>query len=80
MRRLKAFHVNDSLKPQGSRVDRHAHVGQGHLGLEPFRLLVNDECFHNRPMVIELPKETPDCDDMDAVNLATLRGLVEVPV
>jgi deoxyribonuclease-4 len=79
VKRLKAFHVNDSLKPQGSRVDRHAHVGQGHLGLEPFRLLVNDPRFRNRPMVLELPKETPECDDMDAVNLATLRELVESP-
>jgi deoxyribonuclease IV len=79
LKRLKAFHINDSLKPQGSRVDRHAHIGQGHLGLEAFRLLVNDPRFRTRPMVIELPKETPECDDMDAVNLATLRGLVEAP-
>src|SRR5205823_10380161 len=77
--RLKVFHLNDSKKPLGSRVDRHEHIGQGHLGLEPFRLLVNDPRFHNRPMVLELPKETAECDDMDAVNLATLRGLVESP-
>jgi deoxyribonuclease-4 len=72
LKRLRAFHLNDSLKPQGSRVDRHAHIGQGHLGLEPFRLLVNDPRFRNRPMVLETPKE----NDMDAVNLKTLRGLV----
>jgi deoxyribonuclease-4 len=72
LKRLLAFHVNDSLKPQGSRVDRHAHIGQGHLGLEPFRLLVNDPRFRSRPMVLETPKE----NDMDAVNLKTLRGLV----
>ena len=41
LKRLRVFHVNDSLKPGGSRVDRHAHIGRGHLGLEPFRLLVN---------------------------------------
>lgn len=69
---LRAFHVNDSLKPCGSRVDRHAHIGQGCLGLEPFRLLVNDPRFRNRPMVLETPKE----NDMDAVNLSTLRKLV----
>jgi deoxyribonuclease-4 len=74
--RLRAFHVNDSLKPQGSRVDRHAHIGRGQLGLEPFRLLVNDPRFRNRPMVLETPKEEDDNNDMDAVNLATLRGLV----
>jgi deoxyribonuclease-4 len=74
--RLRVFHLNDSLKPQGSRIDRHAHIGQGCLGLEPFRLLVNDPRFRNRPMVLETPKEGPDGDAMDAINLATLRGLV----
>jgi deoxyribonuclease-4 len=76
LRRLFAFHVNDSLKPQGSRVDRHAHIGRGEMGLEPFRLLVNDRRFRNRPMILETPKEDGAESDMDAVNLATLRGLV----
>jgi deoxyribonuclease-4 len=76
LRRLRAFHVNDSLKPQGSRVDRHAHIGRGEMGLEPFRLLVNDRRFRNRPMILETPKEEGEESDMDAVNLATLRGLV----
>lgn len=75
--RLRAFHINDSLKPQGSRVDRHAHIGKGEIGLEPFRLLVNDPRFRNRPMVLETPKEGPDGEDMDPVNLATLRSLVQ---
>ena len=57
LRRLRAFHVNDSRKPQGSRVDRHAHIGRGEMGLEPFRLLVNDRRFRNRPMILETPKE-----------------------
>jgi deoxyribonuclease-4 len=74
--RLKAFHLNDSLKPLGSRVDRHAHIGRGCLGLEPFRLLVNDPRFRTRPMVLETAKESDGCDDMDAVNLSVLRGLV----
>lgn len=76
LKRLKAFHLNDSLKPQGSRVDRHAHIGKGHLGLEPFRLLLNDCRFRNRPMVLETPKEGEDGTDMDTVNLSVLRGLV----
>jgi deoxyribonuclease IV len=76
LKRLLAFHVNDSLRPLGSRVDRHAHVGRGELGLEPFRLLVNDARFRDRPMVLETPKEDGDEPDMDRVNLATLRGLV----
>jgi deoxyribonuclease-4 len=76
LKRLRAFHVNDSLKPKGSHVDRHAHIGRGCLGLEPFRLLVNDRRFRNRPMVLETPKEGDDNSDMDAINLRVLRGLV----
>jgi deoxyribonuclease-4 len=75
--RLRVFHVNDSLKPLGSRVDRHAHIGRGELGLEPFRLLVNDTRFRNRPMLLETPKEEGEIKEMDAVNLATLRRLLE---
>ncbi len=71
--RLRAFHLNDSQKPLGSRVDRHAHIGQGCLGLEPFRLLVNDRRFRNHPMLLETPKE----NDMDKVNLRILRDLVD---
>jgi deoxyribonuclease-4 len=75
--RLRAFHLNDSLKPLGSRVDRHAHIGRGCLGLEPFRLLVNDRRFRSRPMVLETPKEDTDDGDMDTINLKTLHGLVD---
>jgi deoxyribonuclease-4 len=73
--RLRVFHLNDSLKPQGSRVDRHAHLGKGHLGLEPFRLIVNDPRFRDRPMILETPKEDADGNDMDFVNLGLLRQL-----
>jgi deoxyribonuclease-4 len=54
--RLKVFHVNDSKRPLGSRVDRHAHIGEGWLGLEPFRRLVNDRRFRGLPMLLETPK------------------------
>ena len=54
--RLKLFHLNDSKKPLGSRVDRHEHIGQGFLGLEPFRRLVNDPRFRGLPMLLETPK------------------------
>jgi deoxyribonuclease-4 len=74
--RLRCFHLNDSKKPLGSRVDRHEHIGRGCLGLEPFRLLVNDRRFRSRPMILETPKEDGDNDDMDRVNLQTLRDLV----
>jgi deoxyribonuclease-4 len=74
--KLKAFHLNDSKKPQGSRVDRHEHIGRGHLGLEPFRLLVNDLRFRNKPMILETPKEVdPKDGNMDTKNLAVLREL-----
>jgi deoxyribonuclease IV len=73
--RLRACHLNDSVKPLGSRVDRHAHLGQGCIGLESFSLLVNDKRFADLPMVLETPKEeTPD-GHMDALNLRTLREL-----
>lgn len=75
--RLCAFHLNDSRKPLGSRIDRHAHIGQGCLGLEPFRLLINDRRFRDRPMILETPKEDSAGGDMDAVNLGTLRGLLK---
>jgi deoxyribonuclease IV len=73
---LKLFHVNDSLKPFGSRIDRHAHIGKGQLGLEPFRLLVNDSRFRKLPMILETPKEDEDRDDWDTVNLGVLRKMV----
>ncbi|HLW69047.1 MAG TPA: deoxyribonuclease IV [Candidatus Binataceae bacterium] len=50
---LAAFHINDSMKPLNSRVDRHEHIGKGHLGLEPFRRLVNDPRFVGVPMCLE---------------------------
>jgi deoxyribonuclease-4 len=72
-----AFHLNDSKKPLGSRVDRHQHIGEGELGLEPFRFLLNDARFKRIPKVIETPK--PDEAEADRKNLATLRSLIEKP-
>jgi len=81
--RIQAFHLNDSKKPCGSRVDRHEHIGKGCLGLEPFRLLLNDPRFAEHGMLLETPKlETPesrrrsDLDPWDARNLRTLRRLL----
>jgi len=74
---VQAFHLNDSAKPFGSRVDRHAHIGQGHLGLEPFRHLLNDARFRKIPMYLETPKEEVDGEHMDKVNLRTLRSLIK---
>jgi deoxyribonuclease IV len=81
--RIRVFHLNDSKKPCGSRVDRHEHIGKGCLGLEPFRRLLNDPRFSGLPMLLETPKlETPeskrrsDADPWDARNLRTLRKLI----
>jgi deoxyribonuclease-4 len=75
--RLRLFHVNDSAKPFGSRVDRHANIGQGEIGAEAFRRLVNDPRFSDLPMILETPKDDDKKTDMDAVNLAALRGYLE---
>jgi deoxyribonuclease-4 len=72
-----AFHLNDSKKPLGSRVDRHQHIGEGELGLEPFRLLLNDARFARIPKVIETPKTVET--ESDVKNLRTLRSLIGVP-
>ncbi|HVG22602.1 MAG TPA: deoxyribonuclease IV [Thermoanaerobaculia bacterium] len=72
-----AFHLNDSKKPLGSRVDRHQHIGEGELGLEPFRLLLNDARFAKLPKVIETPKTIEI--ESDRRNLGVLRGLIEAP-
>jgi deoxyribonuclease IV len=74
--RLKLFHVNDSAKPFGSRVDRHAGIGLGAVGIDAFRRLVTDPRFAHLPMILETPKEDENGNDMDAVNLATLRSFL----
>ena len=74
--RLRAFHLNDSKKPFGSRVDRHEHIGEGHLGLEPFRHVVNDPRFADLPMYLETEKGERDGESLDAINLRTLRSLM----
>lgn len=80
--RLKAFHGNDSKRPCGSRVDRHEHIGQGCLGLEPFRRLLHDERFNGLPILIETEKTHGAekkgaivADPLDVRNLETLRRL-----
>ena len=69
-----AFHLNDSKKPLGSRVDRHQHIGKGEIGLDGFAFLLNDPRFERLPKVIETPKN-PD-DSWDIENLTTLRSLL----
>ncbi|MDT8367589.1 MAG: deoxyribonuclease IV [Longimicrobiales bacterium] len=76
LERLRLFHMNDSRNPQGSRKDRHAGIGEGTLGLEPFRQIMNDARLRTIPKVLETPKGKQG-NDLDLRNLATLRGLRE---
>jgi len=71
---LKAFHINDSKKELGSNADRHEAIGKGKIGLEAFRLLVNDERFFDVPKILETPKEK-DLED-DIKNINTLKSLI----
>ena len=73
--RVRAFHLNDSKKPLGSRRDRHEHIGEGEIGLDAFRMLVRDPRFATHPAALE----TPPLKDGSGFrkNLATLRGLLD---
>jgi len=78
---LMAFHLNDSKKGLGCKVDRHEHIGAGTLGLEPFRFIMNDPNFKTVPKFIETPKaekiDKGEADEMDLANLKLLRSLIE---
>lgn len=76
LERLAVLHVNDSVKGLGCRVDRHAHVGHGSIGLEGFCNVVTDPRFAELPLILETPKG-PDAnnEEWDVVNLRTLRNL-----
>ena len=77
--RLLCFHLNDSQHELGSRKDRHAHIGQGHIGLEGFASLLNDPRFAEHPAHLETPGSDPnhDSENMDRVNLSALRSLIK---
>lgn len=71
---LKVFHMNDSKGDLASRIDRHEHIGKGKIGLEPFHYIMNN--FPDLPKILETHGE----NNMDVVNLETLRGLVETRI
>ena len=74
LKKLMAFHLNDSKREFDSHVDRHAHIGEGHLGLEAFRAIIRDRRFARHPAVLETPKG-PDLQE-DIENLNRLRSLI----
>jgi deoxyribonuclease-4 len=73
--RLYCFHLNDSKAELGTHLDRHEQIGQGYVGVEVFRMLLNDPRFADHPMLLETPKD----DDLhqDVENLTLLRSLIE---
>lgn len=74
--RLITFHLNDSKKGLGLRTDRHAHIGEGELGLDAFRLLLTDPRFADTPGVLETPKDDDELGDQR--NMRTLRDLAQI--
>lgn len=74
LERLKVIHFNDSEKDLNSRVDRHAHIGEGHIGLEPFGYFLNDPRFERVPFLIETPVDKDPEDNQR--NLEALRSLI----
>ncbi len=75
VKQILAFHLNDSQTDLGSRVDRHAGIGQGKIGKEAFRHIVNDPRFINHPGCLETPKSEDLHEDVE--NLAVLRSLLK---
>ena len=72
--RLKGMHLNDCLKDFDSRVDRHWHIGEGTIGLDGFKLLLNHPAFKEVPKVMETPKKT---EEDDPKNMKVVRALVK---
>ncbi len=72
---LKCFHLNDSKKELGSRVDRHEHIGDGYIGLEGFTNIMNDMTISKVPKVLETPKGPEQLEDIK--NLKVLFSLIK---
>lgn len=79
--RIHCFHLNDSKHGLGENKDRHAHIGEGYIGLQGFANFVNDPRWANHPAHLETPKIEKDEEgneiEMDPINLTALRALIE---
>ncbi|NIO04451.1 MAG: deoxyribonuclease IV [Proteobacteria bacterium] len=73
LERLLLVHLNDTKVPLGSGHDRHWHIGEGNIGLEGFRNIVNHPCLSHLPGIMETPRKN---DDMDLKNMSVIRGLI----
>ena len=75
LNKLKCFHMNDSKKELGSRVDRHEHIGNGFIGIEGFKHIMNDEKLLSIPKILETPKGKDQLEDIE--NLEVLKSLTK---
>ncbi len=73
--RLKCFHMNDTKKELGSRVDRHEHIGKGKIGLKGFKFIMNDKRLEKVPKVLETPKGEEQLEDLE--NIKVLKSLID---
>jgi deoxyribonuclease-4 len=74
LKRLKGMHLNDCLKDFNSRVDRHWHIGEGKIGLDGFKILLNHPTFKDIPKIMETPKETEEDDPRNMKIVKSLAG------
>jgi deoxyribonuclease-4 len=72
--RLKGMHLNDCLRDFDSRIDRHWHIGEGKVGLEGFRILLNHPAFRDVPKIMETPKDT---EEDDPRNMRVVKSLLK---
>ncbi len=75
LKRLKGMHLNDCLREFGSHVDRHWHIGEGKVGLDGFKILLNHPAFKDVPKIMETPKES---EEDDPKNMKTVKSLIRV--
>jgi len=76
LKNLFAIHLNDTKKAFGSRVDRHEHIGDGFIGLDAFKYIINDSRLKDIPKILETPK-LKDGINADTINLNLLRSLLD---
>lgn len=75
LKKIKAIHLNDSKTDLGSRVDRHACIGKGKIGLKTFQAIVKDKRFENIPKILEIPeRDTKTKDNLKLLRKLRLQG------
>ncbi len=73
---VRVWHCNDAKAARGTKLDRHEHIGQGTIGIEPFRWLVNDPRFEHCAFIAETPVDEPGDEER---NVRVLKSLVKAP-